>query len=85
MRLTTLFGTRPETIKLAPLIKEGIEQGHDVKVIFTGQHREMALPLLNFFGIKPDHDMNVMRQNQDLSSLTSLMLKLLGENPELKN
>jgi UDP-N-acetylglucosamine 2-epimerase (non-hydrolysing) len=85
MRLTTLFGTRPETIKLAPLIKEGIEQGHDVKVIFTGQHREMALPLLNFFGIKPDHDLNVMRPNQDLSSLTSLMLKLLDENPELKN
>ena len=85
MTLTALFGTRPETIKFAPLIREGREQGHEVKVLFTGQHREMALPLLNFFGIKPDHDLNVMRPNQDLSSLSSLMLKLLDEHPEMKN
>lgn len=85
MKLTTLFGTRPETIKFAPLIQQGRKEGHEVKVLFTGQHREMALPLLDFFGIKPDHDLNVMRPNQDLSSLSSLMLRLLDEVPELRD
>lgn len=85
MKLTTLFGTRPETIKMAPLIKEGRDQGHEVDVIFTGQHREMALPLLNFFGIRPDVDLNVMKPNQDLSSLSANLLKTLDDHPRLKH
>ena len=85
MKITALFGTRPETIKLAPFIKLGRELGHDVKVVFTGQHREMALPILNFFGIIPDHDLNLMRANQSLSSLSSLLLNALDELPGIKD
>jgi UDP-N-acetylglucosamine 2-epimerase (non-hydrolysing) len=84
MRLTTLFGTRPETIKCAPLIREGLKRGHDVKIAFTGQHREMALPLLDFFGLKTDIDLNLMRPGQTLSSLSGMMLNELDKCDELK-
>jgi UDP-N-acetylglucosamine 2-epimerase (non-hydrolysing) len=83
MRITALFGTRPETIKLAPFIQEGRKLGHDVKVVFTGQHREMALPLLKFFNITPDVDLNLMRPNQSLASFSSLMLSVLTDLPDL--
>lgn len=83
MKITALFGTRPETIKLAPFIKYGREAGHAVKVVFTGQHKEMALPLLHFFGITPDVDLNLMRPNQNLSSFSSLMLSVLNDIPDL--
>jgi UDP-N-acetylglucosamine 2-epimerase (non-hydrolysing) len=85
MRLTTLFGTRPETIKCAPLIREGLKRGHEVKIVFTGQHREMALPLLDFFGLKPDVDLNLMRPGQTLASLSGMMLNELDRNSDLKN
>lgn len=85
MRITALFGTRPETIKLAPFIHEGKSLGHDVKVIFTGQHRQMALPLLELFEITPDADLNIMRENQTLVSMSSLLLETLNANPDLKN
>lgn len=84
MKISALFGTRPETIKLAPFIKEGLNRGHEVDVIFTGQHREMALPLLNFFDVKPTVDLNIMRPNQDLVSMSSRMLEILNSHPELK-
>lgn len=84
MKLTTLFGTRPETIKFAPIIKEGRERGHEVKVVFTGQHREMALPLLDFFGVRPDADLELMRPNQNLAGLSARMLQILDETPGLK-
>lgn len=83
MRITAIFGTRPETIKLAPFIQAGRALGHDVKVVFTGQHREMALPLLSFFDIIPDVDLNLMRPNQTLASFSSLMLNELNNRPEL--
>lgn len=85
MRVTTLFGTRPETIKIAPFIQEGRKLGHEVKVIFTGQHREMALPLLKYFDITPDIDLSLMRPNQNLASFSSLMLSVLSEVPDLTN
>ncbi len=85
MRITTLFGTRPETIKIAPFILEGRKLGHEVKVIFTGQHREMALPLLEYFDISPDVDLSLMRPNQNLASFSSLMLSVLSEVPDLSN
>lgn len=84
MKISALFGTRPETIKLAPFILEGKNQGHEVEVIFTGQHREMALPLLDFFGIRPEYDLNIMRPDQNLTSLSSLMLGVLDDIPQLK-
>lgn len=85
MKITALFGTRPETIKLAPFIHEGKSRGHDVNVIFTGQHRQMALPLLNLFDIVPDVDLNIMRENQTLVSMSSLLLETLNANPALRN
>lgn len=85
MKISVFFGTRPETIKLAPFIREGRDLGHEVDVIFTGQHREMAIPLLEFFGIKPTVDLNCMRPNQDLASMSSLILDSLNQYPELKN
>lgn len=85
MKISTLFGTRPETIKLAPFIKAGRDSGHEVDVIFTGQHRSMALPLLEFFGITPTVDMNIMKPNQNLINMTSRMLDILNEDESLKN
>jgi UDP-N-acetylglucosamine 2-epimerase (non-hydrolysing) len=84
MRVTAFFGTRPETIKCAPLIKEGLRRGHEVRIAFTGQHREMALPLLKFFGLSPDVDMDLMRPGQSPLSLSALMLSELEKNPKLK-
>ncbi|MEH0860066.1 non-hydrolyzing UDP-N-acetylglucosamine 2-epimerase [Halobacteriovorax sp. DPLXC-1] len=68
------FGTRPEAIKMAPLIEEGLNRGHDVKVCITGQHRDMIIPFLEFFQIKVDYSLDIMRENQTLSSLTSNLL-----------
>lgn len=85
MKITALFGTRPETIKLAPFIQEGRSQGHEVKVVFTGQHREMALPLLSFFDIAPDIDLNIMRPNQDLAGMSSLLLSELNSRQDLQD
>jgi len=65
-KILFIFGTRPEAIKLAPLIKEF--QGHSnifiVKVCVTGQHREMLKQVLNFFSIRPDYDLDLMKPNQ---------------------
>lgn len=85
MKLIVLFGTRPETIKCSPLILEAKKRGMDVKVVFTGQHREMALPLLEFFGITPDVDLNLMREGQTLSTLSSLALSELEKHQDLKD
>jgi UDP-N-acetylglucosamine 2-epimerase (non-hydrolysing) len=84
MKISVFFGTRPETIKLAPFIRQGRDLGHEVDVIFTGQHRDMALPLLQFFDIAPTVDLNCMRPKQDLASMSSLMLENLNQYPELK-
>lgn len=84
MRVSVLFGTRPESIKCSPFIIEGRQRKHDVKVLFTGQHQEMATPILDFFDIKVDLNMEVMRPNQSLASLSSLMLNLLDSRSDLK-
>ncbi len=67
-----IFGTRPEAIKMAPLIKkmEGRE-GFSLKVCVTGQHREMLDQVLDFFGIKPDYDLQLMKNNQTLADITA--------------
>lgn len=67
-----IFGTRPEAIKMAPLVKEF--QKHtlfDTRVCVTAQHREMLDQVLEFFDIKPDFDLDLMKSNQNLYSLTS--------------
>lgn len=75
-RFLFIFGTRPEAIKLAPVIRKLREIG-DVSVCVTGQHREMLDQVLRFFSIVPDYDMNVMKQDQSLFNLTANSLSLL--------
>ncbi len=67
-----IFGTRPEAIKMAPLIKEFKKHPQfDVKVCVTAQHREMLDQVLEFFEIVPDYDLNLMKANQNLYTLTA--------------
>ncbi|WP_374958598.1 non-hydrolyzing UDP-N-acetylglucosamine 2-epimerase [Gilvibacter sp.] len=67
-----VFGTRPEAIKMAPLVHHALSQTNwEVKVCVTGQHREMLDQVLDFFAISPDFDLNLMRPNQNLYSLTA--------------
>ncbi len=68
MKLLFFFGTRPEAIKLSPLVKELKKYGElfDVKVCVSAQHREMLDQVLGFFDIKPDSDLDVMKPNQNL-------------------
>ena len=72
-RILLVFGTRPEAIKMAPLIKEFQKHSHyfDTKVCVTAQHREMLDQVLNFFEIVPDYDLNLMRPRQNLYQLTA--------------
>tara|TARA_B100000963_G_scaffold354038_1_gene369832 strand:+ start:3191 stop:4327 length:1137 start_codon:yes stop_codon:yes gene_type:complete len=75
-----VFGTRPEAIKMAPLINEMVERKNfNVKICITAQHREMLDQVLNIFNIKPDFDLNVMKQNQKLEDITSLIIKGVGK------
>ncbi len=71
-----VFGTRPEAIKMAPLVKEFQKNSQDFKTIVcvTGQHREMLDQVLNIFDIKPDYDLNIMKQGQDLYDVTARVL-----------
>lgn len=68
-----IFGTRPEAIKMAPLVKELKKYPNifQVKICVTAQHREMLDQVLDFFDIIPDYDLNLMKPNQDLYGLTS--------------
>ncbi|UVD79079.1 UDP-N-acetylglucosamine 2-epimerase (non-hydrolyzing) [Myroides albus] len=67
-----IFGTRPEAIKMAPLVKEFKKRSDefDTRVCVTAQHREMLDQVLSFFGIEPEYDLNLMKPNQNLYSLT---------------
>lgn len=70
-----IFGTRPEAIKMAPLIKEFQKNDKfDTKVCVTAQHREMLDQVLDFFEIIPDFDLDLMRPNQNLYTLTASIL-----------
>lgn len=67
-----IFGTRPEAIKMAPLVKEFKKNDDfETKVCVTAQHREMLDQVLDFFEIKPDYDLDLMKPNQNLFSLTA--------------
>jgi len=72
-KILVVFGTRPEAIKMAPLVKEFQKHSNifETKVCVTAQHREMLDQVLSFFEIAPDYDLNLMRPNQNLYSLTS--------------
>lgn len=75
-KIMLVFGTRPEAIKMAPLVKEFQkypEQFHTI-VCVTGQHREMLDQVLKLFEIKPDYDLDIMKQGQDLYDITARVL-----------
>lgn len=71
-----VFGTRPEAIKMAPLVKEfqKYPEEFDTIVCVTGQHREMLDQVLRIFDIRPDYDLNIMKQGQDLYDVTARVL-----------
>ena len=72
-KILLVFGTRPEAIKMAPLVKEfqKYKEKFDIKVCVTAQHREMLDQVLAFFEITPDYDLNLMRPGQNLYQLTA--------------
>ena len=80
IKVMTIFGTRPEAIKMAPLVKE-LEKRKEIKsiVCVTAQHREMLDQVLEVFEIKPDYDLNIMKQGQTLAEITTRALVGLEE------
>lgn len=84
-KVLLVFGTRPEAIKMAPLVKEfqKYPDKFDVKVCVTGQHRQMLDQVLEIFQIQPDYDLDIMAPGQDLYDITSKVL--LGLRDVLKD
>ncbi len=80
IKVMSIFGTRPEAIKMAPLIKE-LETRKEIEsiVCVTAQHREMLDQVLNTFSIKPDYDLNIMKKGQTLSEITARVLRGIEE------
>ncbi|WP_311319195.1 non-hydrolyzing UDP-N-acetylglucosamine 2-epimerase [Lentilactobacillus hilgardii] len=79
IKVMTIFGTRPEAIKMAPIIlmmQHHLDQFQPITVV-TAQHREMLDQVLDVFHIKPDYDLNIMKQGQTLSDITTRVLTLL--------
>lgn len=75
-KILLVFGTRPEAIKMAPLVKEFQQHAEKIKTIVcvTGQHREMLDQVLQIFDIVPDYDLAIMKQGQDLYDVTVRVL-----------
>ena len=87
LKLAFLFGTRPEFIKLAPVIKTAQERGHQALVILTGQHQELITPLLKLFNLHADFNLEVMSPNQSLPELSRRILEkcapiLIDQRPD---
>ncbi|MFD3156001.1 non-hydrolyzing UDP-N-acetylglucosamine 2-epimerase [Haloimpatiens sp. FM7330] len=80
LKVMTIFGTRPEAIKMAPLVKE-LDKNKNVesKVCVTAQHREMLDQVLDLFNIKPDYDLDIMKSKQSLTGVTNRVLQGLEE------
>ena len=89
MRVSIIFGTRPEAIKLAPVISElQKRKAIETITIATAQHREMLDQVLDVFNIKPNYDLNLMKDNQSLSDVTADVVKgierlLVNEHPDI--
>lgn len=79
MKVMSVFGTRPEAVKMAPLVKE-IQKREELEsiVCLTGQHRELLLDVLAVFHVSPDYNLDIMREKQTLSSITGAILAALG-------
>ena len=69
MRILAVFGTRPEAIKMAPVIRAAKEAGIDASVCVTAQHRDMLDQMIEVFGITPDFDLDLMQENQSPTSV----------------
>lgn len=89
IKILSVFGTRPEAIKMAPLVKElASRAGFESLCCLTGQHREMLDSVMQIFDLKADHDLNIMQKQQTLSSITTRTLLgmdavLDAEQPDL--
>src|SRR5262245_39913069 len=77
--VAVILGTRPEAIKLAPVVFALREAGLGVRIISSGQHRELLDHALSAFNLRPDVDLRVMRDDQDLPGLTSRLVPALAE------
>lgn len=78
-KILTIFGTRPEAIKLAPLVRMLQHERFNSKVCVTGQHQDMLTPVLTLFEIKPDYDLSLMTVEQSLSDITARLILSLAE------
>lgn len=79
MRALVVFGTRPEAIKMCPLVLTlEADPSIDVKVCVTGQHREMLDQVLDIFSVKPDFDLNIMKPGQTLEGITTAVTERIG-------
>ena len=77
-KILFIFGTRPEAIKMAPVIKSFQKEScFETRICITAQHREMLDQVLHFFELQPDYDLDLMQKNQDLTTLTSRALAAL--------
>ena len=89
MKILSVFGTRPEAIKMAPVVKElESRNGIESVVCVTAQHRDMLDQVLEIFSIKPDYDLNIMKPGQTLTHITAEVLKgieevIVKEKPDL--
>jgi UDP-N-acetylglucosamine 2-epimerase (non-hydrolysing) len=89
LKVAVIVGTRPEAIKMAPLVLEMRRvKGIKPVLVLTAQHREMCDDVLDVFGLKPDHDLDIMRPNQSLFQVTSRLVKelesvMIAERPDL--
>ena len=79
MKVMSAFGTRPEAIKMIPVIKSLEAAGIEQIVCVTAQHRQMLDSVLEFFSVIPDVDLNVMQENQTLTSLTIRILSAMDQ------
>lgn len=79
-RIMTIFGTRPEAIKVAPILK-AVEASPDLEnvIVVTGQHREMLDQVIEMFGIVPDHDLDIMSQGQELNQIVARVISGVDE------
>ena len=87
VKILAVFGTRPEAIKMAPVV-HALRKKVDVKVCVTAQHRQMLDQVLTLFKITPDYDLDIMRPDQDLYDVTSKVLLgmkrvLIDQTPDI--
>ena len=72
--ILVVFGTRPEAIKMIPVVYELKKKKIPVKICVTGQHRDLLDQVLDLFDIQPDYDLNIMKDNQDLFEVTTSII-----------